>query len=234
MREIVIEGPGKNALGSPVMHALLGELERAGGGPVLLTGKGDAFSAGLNLKEVARLDGAGMEAFLKTLEQLINALFTYPGPVVAAVNGHAIAGGCVLALCADHSVARADPDIRIGLNEVALGLEFPPGVFRMLRTQLAPERLNRAVLAAELVPPRRALELGLIAEVTEGDLLTVARERLAALAAHPPAAFAAAKRMLRGESTVHPEDGPAIKRMLASWTSLELRARVGAMLGGKG
>ena len=80
MVELLIEGPGKNALGTAVMTSLLARLERAGGAPVLLTGAGDAFSAGLNLKEVAALDAPGMVAFLRTLEALASALYTYPGP----------------------------------------------------------------------------------------------------------------------------------------------------------
>src|SRR4051812_20766858 len=101
MVEITMSGPGKNALGTTMMIFLQEKLREAGGAPVLLTGAGDAFSAGLNLKEVASLDAAGMETFLRRLEALIEALYVYPGPVVALVNGHAIAGGCVLTLCCD-------------------------------------------------------------------------------------------------------------------------------------
>ena len=71
MFEIVMDGPGKNALGSQMMDFLLAKLGEAAGKPVLLTGKGDAFSAGLNLKEVASLDAPGMEVFLVKLEKLM-------------------------------------------------------------------------------------------------------------------------------------------------------------------
>ena len=96
MYELTISGPGKNALGTDVMNALLEGLAEADGRPLLLRGEGDAFSAGLNLKEIASLDPPGMKAFLTKLRDLTTQLFDYPGPTVALVNGHAIAGGCVL------------------------------------------------------------------------------------------------------------------------------------------
>src|SRR6185436_9330094 len=118
---LTIDGPGKNSLSTAVMQDVIRQVREADGRPVLVTGAGDAFSAGLNLKEVASLDAAGMERYLGLLDDMIDALFGYDGPMVACVNGHAIAGGCVIALCADLRVAADDPKIRIGLNEVALG-----------------------------------------------------------------------------------------------------------------
>src|SRR5689334_8594507 len=101
MFEITLNGPGKNALGTEMMRWILARLDEAAGRPVLLTGAGDALSAGLHLREVAGLDAAGMLAFLRLLEACMSALYLYPGPTVAAVNGHAIAGGCVLVECCD-------------------------------------------------------------------------------------------------------------------------------------
>ena len=95
MHEVILEGPGKNALGSALMRKLLDALQHAAGEPVLLRGAGDAFCAGLNLKEMAGLDAAGMQRFLALLEDMVRMLYEYPGPTVAAVNGHAVAGGCV-------------------------------------------------------------------------------------------------------------------------------------------
>src|SRR6266567_1568012 len=122
MVELVVEGPGRNALGSAIMARLIEQIEAAGGRPLLVTGAGNAFSAGLNLREVGSLGPDEMAAFLTQLERLFATLYQYPGPTVALVNGHAIAGGCVLALCCDARVAVADPEVKIGLNETALGL----------------------------------------------------------------------------------------------------------------
>ncbi len=79
-----MDGPGKNALGSTMMTFLIERLRAAAGAPVLLTGAGDAFSAGLDLKEVAAAEGDGMLAFLALLEECMSALYLYPGPLVAA------------------------------------------------------------------------------------------------------------------------------------------------------
>src|SRR5262245_45372855 len=120
MIEIRLDRPGKNALDTQAMAWILDQLRAAAGEPVLFTGAGDAFSAGLNLKEVARLDERGLFDFLRLLERTMTALYLYEGPTVALVNGHAIAGGCVLTVCCDYRVAAAAPGIKIGLNEVAL------------------------------------------------------------------------------------------------------------------
>ena len=223
-----MNGPAKNALGSEMMEFLRRELERARGAPVLLTGTGDAFSAGLNLKELAALDPAGVAAFLRRLEALYATLFAYPAPTAAAVNGHAIAGGCVLAMACDVRICARDAKIRIGLNEVALGLPFPLGILRMAQMVLPAEHVAEAVLGAALYSPQAALRLGFIDELAE-DPLAVARERLAALSRHPLEAYAAVKRALRGTTFHQPGDELALQQMLPAWTSPALKERIAAM-----
>lgn len=229
--EIVIEGPGRNALGSTLMQALLDALERAAPAPALLRGAGGAFSAGLDIREVASLDRDGMAAFLDRLERLVVALYTYPGPVVAAVEGHAIAGGAVLALCCDHAVATTDPRARIGLNEVAIGLRFPPATLQVIRHRLPPHHQPAILLGAALHAPQQALRLGLVDELAD-DPVAVARQRLAALAAHPPRAYAATKADLR--AGVGDVDAAQRARFLAevlpAWTHPDVRATLTAVL----
>jgi enoyl-CoA hydratase/carnithine racemase len=231
--EVRIEGPGKNALGTPVMEALQARLDEAGGRPLLLTGAGDAFSAGLNLKEILALDAPGMEAFLRRLERLVATLHAHPGPTVACVNGHAIAGGCVLALCCDHRLALDLPGTRIGLNEVVLGLRFPPSILRLVRQRVSPAHQAEVLLGAGLHDPRAALRLGLLDEVVAEDAPGAARRRLEALAAHPPDAYAAAKAALRAPLVDSAEDA-AFAAILPTWSSPELKARIAAVLKPRG
>lgn len=232
MIEIVIEGPGKNALGSELMASLQSQLDAAQGAPVLFTGAGDAFSAGLNLAELLELDAAGMEGFLRQLGDLVATLFDYPGPTVAHVNGHAIAGGCILALCCDWSVGADSPRARIGLNEVALGLRFPARILRVLRHCLP--QLDRVVLQAGLHSPAKAYELGLLDELASPeDSDALARKRLEELAAHPADGYAAAKASLRnGVSASDPaEEAAFLAEVVPVWTSDAVMNRVKRLLG---
>ena len=198
----------KNALGTETMTDLRSRLRDAAGAPVLLTGTGDAFSAGLNLKEVASLDAAGMRAFLDLLESLMVELFQYPGPVVAHVNGHAIAGGCILAIACDHRVAQRG-------------------------RRVAPPHLDRVVLCADLFGPDGALRTGLLDELAD-DAGAVARARLETLAAYPAEAYARNKLLLRGNRAADlvPDDvaARAFEQALPVWTSVAVKERVTRLL----
>jgi enoyl-CoA hydratase/carnithine racemase len=231
MYEIVLRAAGHNALTTELMAWIVGELEIAAGQPVLISGAGSVFSAGLNLKEIATLDESGMERFLGQLEEMVDALYTYPGPTVACVNGHAIAGGCVIALACDLRVAAADPEVRIGLNEVALGLRFPPKTFAMVRQRVPPGSLERVILEAGLYAPEQARTLGLVDEVAF-DPLAVARTRLSRLAAHPRDAYARTKEELRAGVLDVTEAAKAryLREVLPVWCSDETRTRVLAVL----
>jgi enoyl-CoA hydratase/carnithine racemase len=229
MVDLVLSGPGKNALSTARMLEVQEGLARAGGAPVLLTGDGDAFSAGLHLVEVAGLDAAGTLRFLTVLEDMISALFHYPGPVVGFINGHAIAGGCILALCCDHRVCAPTPGLKFGLNEVPLGLRFPRGILQVVRRRVAPQHLEEVVLGGRLYAPAEAQRLGLCDEL--GDL-AAARARLDELARHPADAYALAKRELRAGVL---DDDPATRRAyleeaLPIWTAPALRERLNAFL----
>jgi enoyl-CoA hydratase/carnithine racemase len=233
MHELRIEGPGKNALSDAVLESLLRGLEAAQGKPVLIVATGDAFSAGLHLKEVASLQPAGMERFLAKLEEVMTAIFQYPAPTVASIHGHAIAGGCVIALCSDWRVMTPNPKVKIGLNEVALGLRFPPRILEICRRRIPWRYQEEVLLGAKLYDPANALRIGLVDELAE-DVESAARAHLAALSAHPAEAYAATKRDLRG---AHPADlmddatwTRRVAELLPAWTSPVLKERVLAAL----
>jgi enoyl-CoA hydratase len=231
IQTLTLEGPGKNCLSSALMQEVIQQVGKAGGQPLLIVGSGDSFSAGLNLKEVAAADADAMERYLLLLDEMIEALFAYDGPVAACVNGHAIAGGCVIALCADFRVAIDDPAPRIGLNEVALGLEFPPKILHVARHRLPPHTRERVLLEAGLYDPRTAAALGLVDEVSS-DPLGVAHAWLETVAGHPPAIFAATKRSLRGGALDldNAERRYFASQVLPRWTAPEVKQAARAAL----
>lgn len=230
MIEVVLSGPGRNALGMRTMQACLDALEAASGAPVLLTGDGPAFSAGLDLKEVSAFTTETSKTFLALLDRLVDALYSYPGPTAALVNGHAIAGGAVLALCCDYRVAVDDPGVRIGLNEVALGLRFPPAILELVRRRIPAQHLETVVLGAGLFSPREALRLGFLDAVEEAPRPR-AEAVLSMLANHPRDAYADTKLALRPKLAGRPQEVAAFEeRGIASWSSPELKARIAAIL----
>ncbi len=228
MKTIRLEGPGKNALSTELMERTLSAIREAGDAPVLLTGAGDAFCAGLNLKEIIALDEPGLERFLTVLEDLVQAVYEHPGPTLAFVNGHAIAGGCVMTLCCDVRVMTPKEGARIGLNEVALGLQFPPRTLRMCQARVPGPALSRVVLEAALYGAAEGRELGLIDVIGNED---DAHARLEKLASHPRSAYAAAKRAQRPSLAVsEAEHRKFIAETVPKWAAPELKDRLRAVL----
>lgn len=230
MKTLTLQAPGKNALSTELMTWLIDRLAEAGGEPVFLTGAGDAFSAGLNLKEVVSHDLPGMTRYLGTLERMVEALHAYPGPIVAWINGHAIAGGCVVALACDHRLATSNPKARIGLNEVPLGLLYPPKVWHLVRSRLPAHTVERVVLEGGLYAPDTALRLGLVDDVLASE--AEARAYADRIAAIPRAAYTAAKKALRqGALDVRPDEETHYRDvLLPAWVAPELKERLRAAL----
>jgi enoyl-CoA hydratase len=155
-------------------------------------------------------------------------IFELPIPLVAAVNGHAVAGGCVLALQADVRIG-ADRDARIGLNEVQLGIGLPAAVTETLRWQVPGSSLAAIALEGRLFSPREALQLGVLHElVPEPELLDRALQRAAALAALPPAGVRMVKQSLRrpAAAAARAQEGAEADRWLDTWFSPDSQARL--------
>lgn len=231
MIEIVLSGTPKNALNRALMERITADVKAAKGQPVLIRGDADTFSAGLHLKELASLDQAGMAGFLGALEDMVDALFSHDAPMVAAVNGHAIAGGCVIALACDLRVATSSPKARIGLNEVALGLMFPPKTWRLVRFAVPAAAASKVMLGGGLFSPADSLALGLVDELAD-DPVAVATARLGEIAAHPARAFAEIKQALRG-GVMAPSPGELEhyqRAVLPMWGSDDLKSRLLAVL----
>lgn len=197
-----IDRPPANALDLELLeegHGVLGELAGQQPGAVVLTGRDGFFSAGVDLKAAPELDADGQRAMVGGINRLFSGWYGFPRPVVCAVNGHAIAGGLILALCGDYRVGA--PEGRLGLTELRAGIPYPAAAMAVVRAELSAAAARVLVLQAELVGPEEALRLGALDELAGPDeLLARALELAEGLARLPRAAYARIKRQLRGET----------------------------------
>jgi enoyl-CoA hydratase len=195
-----VEHGKANAVDVELFDALrqhLDQLEWSGQRAIVLTGTGGSFSAGVDLFRV--LDGGAdyLRRFLPVLTATVRRLFSYPRPVVAAVNGHAIAGGCVLACACDARVATSGP-AKLGLTELLVGVPFPVAALEVVRFLVPDHVVQRMVYTGRLMAPAEALALGLVDELAEPErVLEAALERAAQLARIPGPAFSLTKKQLR-------------------------------------
>jgi enoyl-CoA hydratase len=173
------------------------ELESSAAKAVVVTGQGTVFSAGVNLIRLSEGGADYIRKFLPALHKLYDAVFFHPKPVVAALNGHAIAGGAVLACCGDHRIM-ARGNARIGVTELLVGVPFPALAFEIVRFAVPPRYLSEFTLSGATYLPNDALARGWINELTEpGDLMVRAVSAAQQLAALSPPAFAQTKAQIR-------------------------------------
>jgi enoyl-CoA hydratase len=187
-----------NAIGPAFLDALNARLDELGDARALvITGYDTFFSAGLDLPSLIDLDAAAIRGFISRFSATMARVFALPLPVVAAVNGHAVAGGCVLMTQAD-VVYAVESGAKIGLNEVPLGIGLPAVVIETLRCKVPPPSLVPIALEGRLLAPAEARALGLVDELhPAATLVEKAVTRAQAMAALPPVAFASVKRSLR-------------------------------------
>ncbi len=189
-----------NALRPELVTALseaLNDLEAMPPDLVVLTGEDRFFSAGLDLVTLHALERTAFESFCQELDALFLRLYELPTITVAAVNGHAVAGGAVLMLCCDRRIASAGP-AKIGLNETQLGLPFPGACLDVLESVLAPSTFASVVLTGRMLSVDEAQGLGLIDEVVPPEALAEAIDRFAdPLRSGGPTGRRAIKRSLR-------------------------------------
>lgn len=178
---------------------------------VVLTGTGRSFCAGVDLTRIAAGDAGYARTFLQVLSESFAAVFNLGKPVVGAINGHAIAGGCVFANACDRRLM-ADGSGRIGVTELLAGVPFPTTALEILRFAVGPARTSDLVLTGRTCLPDEALDVGLIDEIVAADELT---ERAVSLARRlasdiPPATFRLTKQQL------HRDAGERIARLRAA------------------
>ena len=233
VRVLRLDRPPANAINVELLAALASAVSAcepdASVSALVLTGTRRVFSAGLDLKEMAA-SGPGELADLGGGRDGLYRLWRLGKPTIAMVNGHAIAGGAILALACDFRVA-ARGALRIGLTETAIGLPFPNGAYQITRACLTAAQARTVLLEADTFDPPRARELGLIDEVVEpGELESRCLERARKLGAFLTPAYAHTKRALQAPADHlihHPPGGAsdAFARAVASPETRELLFR---------
>jgi enoyl-CoA hydratase len=177
-------------------EALIAELKDAADPSVtavIVTGTGASFSAGVDLFRLINDGPEYARRFVPVLDEFLLATLTFPKPVVAAINGHAIAGGCILAAACDHRIM-TEGNGRIGIPELAVGVPFPALPLQIMAARLADGPLRDLVFSGRTVQIDEAKTMGLIDEkCPSGMLLDRATEVALKLASIPPGAFALTK-----------------------------------------
>jgi enoyl-CoA hydratase len=228
---VVRLGHGKvSALDLEFCEALTKEIHTIADSPstaLVLTGTGSAFSAGVDLFRVLDGGAAYLDRFLPAMKALFEAVLTFPKPAVAAINGHAIAGGCILAAACDHRfMARGSG--RIGVPELSVGVPFPSLPFVIVGARVPATLFRQLVYSGRLASADEAVSLGFADEAVEpGDLLPRACAHADTLARIPAVTFGLTKRTfvaplldrVRAETALNAEAQKA-------WATPEVQSRV--------
>jgi enoyl-CoA hydratase len=213
------------------LHGALDEVERSDARAVVLTGQGRVFCGGLDLVTLAPFDRPALERFVLAFDGLFRRVFAFDRPVVAAVNGHAIAGGCILAMACDLRVM-ADGPYQIGANEVQLGIPFPPATFEIARRATPAPARTAVLLQGKRLSPAEAHRVGLVQRLApEGEAVAAAREEADQLAAAGPEAVRTVKRDLIApvQARIDTSYAERTARFVDAWFGPEAQARIGAL-----
>jgi methylglutaconyl-CoA hydratase len=190
----------RNAISAQMIADLLGAFEHAErerARVVILTGSGKAFCAGMDLEELQQLAQQPLQKNLENarrISKLFYRLYSFPMPIIAAVNGAAIAGGCGIATLADFTLAV--PEAKFGYTEVRIGF-MPALISVFLRRQVGEKHARDLLLSGRIFDAAEAFRLGLVTEIVPAEtLMARAREIAANLLAASPTAIVRAKKFL--------------------------------------
>lgn len=227
VRVLTLSSGSVNAMDVELLEELtdtFGELQRSGGGAVVVTGAGRAFSAGVELKRVVDGGAAYTDRLVSALSEAFAAVFSYPGPTVAAINGAAIAGGCVLACACDRRLIGAQA--QIGASEVRVGVPFPVAALEVMR-HVCGDRAEEVLLGGRLYRGDEAIAHRLAHRVVADDLVGAAVAEATDLAGIPADAYRHTKAQLRAPALARMREGGVIDdEVRRGWGADETRRRL--------
>lgn len=219
---ITLDDGKANAMNGPFLDALEAALEETSDADaVVIAGRPGFYSGGLDIKSLPKLPRSELRAVLEHFARLMLRIYTHPRPVLAAVTGHAIAGGTVLILATDSATSALGP-FRLGLNETALGIGLPLFIVEMARLRVSTPALHAVVAEGRLFDPEGAHAIGLVDGLAAPDaVLREVTERARALA-RLPKAYGDNKRTLRGP--IAQTGASAFEKEIESFTSFVVGA----------
>ena len=201
--------------------AALEALENGEPSAVVVTGLGTTFSAGVDLRRLTRGGADYIQEFLPLLTDAFLRTFSFPKPLIAAVNGHAVAGGCILACACDYRVM-AHGAGRIGTPELSVGVPFPSAAMEILRLTVPSHRLQALIYGGLTCSPDQALTNGFVDELASAESLIDRTVEIAArLGSLPHATFALTKKLVRQPSRerIEASSRSVDQQVLEAWLS---------------
>lgn len=217
------------------LHDMLHNIENDDNiGGVIITGKDHFFSAGLDLIELYHYNEEEAKSFWHLFLNFTAKITSFKKPLVAAINGHSPAGGCVIALACDTRVM-AEGKYIIGLNEVPVGIIVPNSIFTLYSFWLGQANAYRNLLAGTLFSPEEALAVGLIDEIVKPEsIMTAAERKVRKYMAFEANTWQQSKRNLRKEliATTSADQSADLEIMLKQWWSLSTRAILKSLIDG--
>jgi enoyl-CoA hydratase/carnithine racemase len=229
VRILTISSGRVNALDVELLRELtdaLGELQHSGGAALVVTGAGRAFSAGVDLNRVVEGGAGYTDRLIPALSEAFEAVFCYPGPTVAAINGAAIAGGCVLACACDRRLI--GPEAQIGATEVRVGVAFPVAALEVMRYACG-DRAEEVALGGGIYRGEEAVANRLAHRVVADDLVGAAVAEASDLGGIPTEAYRHTKAQLRAPSLARMREGALVDSEVRQlWGSGETQRRIAA------
>jgi enoyl-CoA hydratase len=229
VRVLTLSSGRVNALDVELLEELagaVGELQRSGDGPLVVTGAGRVFSAGVDLNRVVDGGAGYTDRLIPALSDAFEALFCFPRPTVAAINGAAIAGGCVLACACDRRLM--SPDAQIGASEVRVGVPFPAAALEVMRYACG-DRAEEVVLGGGVFRGDEAIARGLAHRIVTGDLIEAAVAEASDLGDIPVDAYRHTKAQLRAPAVARMREGGGVDgEVREQWGADQTRQRLAA------
>jgi enoyl-CoA hydratase/carnithine racemase len=245
MLDVLVHGPvheirlaraPANALDTELLTRLREAVEAAPGNGaqalVLSSAMPNFFSGGMDVPHLMALDHAGMTGAWQRFFAASRAIAGSTVPVVAAITGHAPAGGCVLALCCDYRVMAHGPH-RIGLNETQVGLAVPEAIQHLMRRVVGPYRAERLIVAGAMLDAETAVRVGLVDELTDIDHVAArGRAWLEDLLKLPRAPMLASRAIARADlvAALAAFGDADLDRFLEQWNAPDTQAALQALV----